>query len=141
LVSANNETILKGEGYTSKQNCLNGINSVNENSPYDNRYERVIIFNKVGLNIICPLEFNFNGQKYISNQIGVNVQPKIVLEESLEIRIAELKEIKYIIIEQLVKNVAKTEANEFGNIITYLGGVPPENFEFTTIQENLGEKI
>jgi len=104
-------------------------------------FERVIIFNKVGFNKVGPFEFEFNGQKYVSNQIEINVQPKIVLEESLEIRIAKLKEIKYIIIEQLVKNVAKTEANEFGNITTYLGGVTPENFEFATIQENLGKKI
>lgn len=45
LVSANNEIILKGEGYTSKQNCLNGINSVKINSPYDIRYERKTTWN------------------------------------------------------------------------------------------------
>jgi uncharacterized protein YegP (UPF0339 family) len=45
LVSANNETILKGEGYTSKQNCLNGINAVKLNSPYDSRYERKTSWN------------------------------------------------------------------------------------------------
>jgi len=45
LVSANNETILKGEGYTSKQNCLIGIHSVKENSPYDNKYERKTTWN------------------------------------------------------------------------------------------------
>lgn len=45
LVSANNEIILKGEGYTSKQSCLNGINSVKINSPYDSRYERKTTWN------------------------------------------------------------------------------------------------
>lgn len=40
LKSSNNETILKGEGYTTKQNCINGINSVKVNSPFDSRYER-----------------------------------------------------------------------------------------------------
>jgi uncharacterized protein YegP (UPF0339 family) len=40
LVSANNETILKGEGYTSKQNCLIGIQSVKKNSPYDSKYDK-----------------------------------------------------------------------------------------------------
>ena len=45
LVSANNEIILKGEGYTSKQNCLSGINSVKLNSPYDIRYERKTSWN------------------------------------------------------------------------------------------------
>lgn len=42
LVASNNETILKSEGYTSKQNCVIGINSVKTNATYDNRYERKI---------------------------------------------------------------------------------------------------
>lgn len=45
LKSSNNETILKGEGYTTKQNCINGINSVKSNAPYDVRYERKITWN------------------------------------------------------------------------------------------------
>jgi len=40
LRSVNGETILNGEGYTTKQSCLNGIASVKANAPYDNRYER-----------------------------------------------------------------------------------------------------
>lgn len=40
LNSSNNKTILKGEGYTTKQNCINGINSVKVNSPFDSRYDR-----------------------------------------------------------------------------------------------------
>ena len=40
LRSVNGEIILNGEGYTTKQSCINGINSVKENAPYDSRYER-----------------------------------------------------------------------------------------------------
>ena len=40
LKSSNNETILSGEGYTSKQSCQTGINSVKNNAIYDSRYER-----------------------------------------------------------------------------------------------------
>lgn len=40
LRAINGEIILNGEGYTSKQSCLNGIASVKENAPYDSRYER-----------------------------------------------------------------------------------------------------
>jgi len=36
----NHETILNGEGYTTKQSCLNGIASVKVNAPIDSRYER-----------------------------------------------------------------------------------------------------
>lgn len=39
LKARNGEIILSGEGYTSKQSCLNGIQSVKTNSQYDHRYE------------------------------------------------------------------------------------------------------
>ena len=45
LTAANGEPILKGEGYTTKQNCINGINSVKINAPYDSRYERKVSYN------------------------------------------------------------------------------------------------
>lgn len=40
LRAANGEIILSGEGYTTKQSCLNGITSVKANAPYDNNYVR-----------------------------------------------------------------------------------------------------
>lgn len=40
LRSANNEIILNGEGYTTKQSCLAGIAAVKVNAPFDSRYER-----------------------------------------------------------------------------------------------------
>jgi len=40
LRGGNGEIILSGEGYTSKQSCLNGIASVKENAPYDSRYDK-----------------------------------------------------------------------------------------------------
>lgn len=40
LKAKNGETILNGEGYTTKQNCLNAIASVKQNAPIDSRYER-----------------------------------------------------------------------------------------------------
>ena len=104
-------------------------------------FERVIVFNKVGLNKVGPFEFEFNGKKYVTNQIDINVQPKIVLEESLMVRIAELNGQKYIVIEQLVKNIAKTARNEFGEMTTYLGGLAPANFEFVKLNEEIKRSI
>jgi len=104
-------------------------------------FERVIIFNKVGLNKVGPFEFEFNGKKYVTNQIEINVQPQIILEENLMVRIAELNGQKYIIIEQLVKNIAKTERNEFGEMTTYLGGLAPDNFEFAKLNEEVKRNI
>ena len=40
LVSSNGEKILSGEGYTTRQNCLNGIESVRTNAGIDSRYNR-----------------------------------------------------------------------------------------------------
>jgi len=45
LTARNGEIILHGEGYTSKQGCLNGINSVKNNAPYDSRYDRRVATN------------------------------------------------------------------------------------------------
>tara|TARA_R110002012_G_scaffold18262_2_gene67361 strand:+ start:426 stop:773 length:348 start_codon:yes stop_codon:yes gene_type:complete len=41
LKSANNEIILASEGYTTKANCHNGIQSVKSHSPYDSYYKRL----------------------------------------------------------------------------------------------------
>lgn len=40
LKAGNGEIILTSEGYTTKQGCLNGIESVQKNAPDDNRYDR-----------------------------------------------------------------------------------------------------
>jgi len=40
LRAANGEIILSGEGYTTKQSCLNGIASVKINAPSDSNYVR-----------------------------------------------------------------------------------------------------
>ena len=103
--------------------------------------ERVIVFNKVGLNKVGPFEFEFNEKKYVTNQIEINVQPKIILEESLIFRIANFNNQKYIVIEQLVKNIAQTKQTAFGKTTTYLGGLLPDNFEFTNLNEEIKRNI
>lgn len=40
LRAKNGEIILNGEGYKTKQGCLNGISSVKSNAPYDSRFDR-----------------------------------------------------------------------------------------------------
>ena len=51
----NGEQILSSEGYLSKQSCLNGINSVKSQAPFDSSYRRIdghlnYRFNMVGRN-------------------------------------------------------------------------------------------
>lgn len=45
LKAGNNETILVSEGYSTKQGCLNGIDSVKANASNDSRYDRKISTN------------------------------------------------------------------------------------------------
>jgi uncharacterized protein YegP (UPF0339 family) len=40
LQAANGEPLLASEGYTSKQGCLNGIQSVRSNAPIQERFEK-----------------------------------------------------------------------------------------------------
>ena len=40
LKADNGQVILSSEGYSSKSNCENGIDSVRKNSPDDNKYDR-----------------------------------------------------------------------------------------------------
>ena len=40
LKAGNGQTILTSEGYTTKQNCKNGIESVQVNSQFDSRFDR-----------------------------------------------------------------------------------------------------
>ena len=40
LKAGNGQTILASEGYAAKAGCMNGIESVRENSQYDQRFER-----------------------------------------------------------------------------------------------------
>lgn len=45
LKASNGEIILTSEGYTTKDNCKNGIKSVKENSQNDNLFERKLSSN------------------------------------------------------------------------------------------------
>ena len=40
LLAVNGQIILGSEGYTARESCLNGIDSVKENAPLDERYLR-----------------------------------------------------------------------------------------------------
>lgn len=42
LKAANHEIILASEGYTTKANCQNGIQSVKAHAPYDSYYSKLI---------------------------------------------------------------------------------------------------
>ncbi len=51
LRATNGEIILNGEGYKTKQSCLDGIASVKVNAPFDSRYERKNGVNSYSFNL------------------------------------------------------------------------------------------
>jgi uncharacterized protein len=51
LRATNGEIILNGEGYTTKQNCLNGIASVKAHAPNDQYYDRKDGYNNYTFNL------------------------------------------------------------------------------------------
>jgi uncharacterized protein YegP (UPF0339 family) len=51
LRATNGETVLSGEGYTSKQSCQAGIAAVKQNAPNDSRYERKDSYNNYTFNL------------------------------------------------------------------------------------------
>lgn len=46
LKASNGQVILSSEGYTTKENCKNGIESVKKNSTVDARYDRLVSKNE-----------------------------------------------------------------------------------------------
>lgn len=76
LRAGNGEIILSGEGYTTKQGCLNGIASVKVNAPYDSRYERKDGYNNYTFNLkaangeIIGRSENYNSS--YSRESGIN---------------------------------------------------------------------
>lgn len=51
LRAANGEIILSSEGYTTKQSCFVGIDSVKTNAPFDIRYDRKDAANNYSFNL------------------------------------------------------------------------------------------
>lgn len=104
-----------------------------------NGINRTIIFNKLGINTIGPLVLNFDGVKYTSNQLVVNVRPQIKIEEGVWLISSEFENEKYVIIEQIVKNVKIEEVDDSGILNTSFD--VPEKFVLATLKENLGDDI
>ncbi|TDL99536.1 MAG: hypothetical protein C4K58_06470 [Flavobacteriaceae bacterium] len=98
---------------------------------YTKGIKKEIEFNKVGLNQVGPFEIEFNGKKYVSNSIHVNVIPKITSEEGIQFRIAQMEGQKYLIVEQLQKTTKNNNSkNDFQAI-----EIRPELGEFINLSE------
>ncbi|WP_299121791.1 hypothetical protein [uncultured Winogradskyella sp.] len=118
---------------------LTGSSSVFAMSSKD--FQRVIIFNEAKKHEIGPFNFEFNGKKYTTDSIEVNVQPELPIEKGLWIRLAEFEGEHYIILEQLIENISNKTDNENGGYSHTIGGILPEGIEFAGLNENLTDGI
>ena len=108
---------------------------------HSENFERVIIFEKSKKYEIGPFNFEFNGKKYTTETIKVNVLPKLPMENGLWLRIAESEGQQYLIIEQLISNESNKIDNENGGYSHTIGGVKPEGKEFAELNEELTKGI
>lgn len=100
-------------------------------------FERVIIFKKAKKYDIGPFDFEFNGKKYSTEIIKINVLPKLPTENGLWLRITEFKGQQYLILEQLISNESNKTVNENGGYSHTIGGVKPAGREFAELNEEL----
>ena len=78
-------------------------------------FEREILFQEAKKYQIGPFNFEFNGIKYTTDSIEVNVLPELPKEDGLWLRLNEYKGVKYLILEQRIG----TEPNQ-----TYISTIP-----------------
>ena len=104
-------------------------------------FERVIIFEKAKKYKIGPFNFEFNGKKYTTETIEINVLPKLPMENGLWLRITEFDGQQYLILEQLIGNESNKTDNENGGYSHTIGGVKPEGKEFAELNEELTKGI
>jgi hypothetical protein len=104
-------------------------------------FERVIIFEKAKKYKIGPFDFEFNGKKYTTETIEVNVLPKLPMENGLWLRITKFDGQQYLILEQLISNESNKKENENGGYSHTIGGVKPEGIKFAELNKELTEGI
>ncbi len=88
-------------------------------------FERVIIFEESKKYKIGPFDFDFNGKKYMTETIEVNVLPELPIENGLWLRITGFDGQQYLILEQLISNESNKKENENGGYSHTIGGVKP----------------
>ncbi len=77
-----------------------------------NDFGRDIIFNEAKRYQIGPFNFEFNGVKYTTNTIEVNVIPKLPMKDGLWLRHTVFEGQNYLILEQLIRNESPKSDNE-----------------------------
>jgi hypothetical protein len=104
-------------------------------------FEKVIVFKKAKKYKIGPFNFEFNGTKYVTNVIEVEVLPELPMENGLWLRITEFEGEKQLILEQLIRNESNKSDTEDGGVSFTVGGVKPEGIEFANLNYALTEDI
>jgi len=104
-------------------------------------FVRVIKFKETKKYEIGPFNFEFNGKKYTTEIIEVNVLPQLPMENGLWLRKTEFDGQQYLILEQLISNESDQTDNQNGGYSYTIGGVKPEGKEFAELKEDLTKGI
>jgi hypothetical protein len=94
-----------------------------------NGFNRFITFKKAKRHTLGPFNFEFNGVKYTTTSVKVDVLPELKMEAGIWIRIKKHEGITYLILEQLIKD----ESDKNGNSYT-VGGKRPAGTEFADLK-------
>ncbi len=100
---------------------------------------RVLVFKEAKSYTIGPFAFEFNGTKYETNSISVNVRPKIPEENGLWIRLIMLDGEKYLEIEQ--KTTIKSNESYEPNYLSYNLNSKPTVPTLAELKQNLTDDI
>lgn len=109
--------------------------------PSTKKFQRNIQFKEAKTYTIGPFEFEFNNKKYVSNSITVDVIPAIPQKAGVYVRIAEFQGEKFLIIEQMIKNVKDGGYDSDGSYSMTLGGSKPKGMEYIDINRELAPGI
>ncbi|WP_298512323.1 BatD family protein [uncultured Kordia sp.] len=101
-----------------------------------NSFERIIIFKEAKKYTIGPFNFEFNGTKYTTTTIDVDVLPELKLEAGVWIRIKEHEGETLLILEQLIRNESNKKSTD--NKVSYtIGGVKPAGTVFAELKNEI----
>ncbi len=131
------ESYIKGE--IDKDIEITGAGSIY--GPSTKKFQRTITFKKAKTYTVGPFEFDFNNKKYVSNSITIKAVPPIPQKEGVYVRVAKSKGEQFLIIEQMIKNVADGGYNNDGNYSVTLGESKPKGLEYIDIKRELTNGI
>ncbi len=114
-----------------------GVKGVGSSSIYgkpSTLFSQKVVFKNTGEMYVGPFNFTYNGKKYVTDSIKVNVVDGLPFEEGIWVTYVSEGGENYIIVEQQIEN--ESDYREVKGGYTYtVGGVLDDKTEFAEIEE------